>query len=410
MVDRAARRLIFARLEQLRQGCLRVTDADGTWCFGPAAAALSADIRVVDPAVYGRMAVGGNLAAGEAFMDGDWETDDLLSVCRIFIIEHRLLNATAPSLLRMARPATWVWHALQRNTRAGSRRNIAAHYDLGNDFYQLFLDQNMMYSSAIFPAADSTLEEASRFKNERICRKLGLHAGMRVLEIGTGWGGFALHAAGTHGCHVTTTTLSGRQHELALARVAEAGLQDLVDVRLQDYRDLQGCYDRIVSIEMIEAVGHQYLDTFFRRCADLLHDSGRMLVQGITVPEWAWERHKRSVDFMKRYIFPGCSLISMTGVSQAMAHTDLRWENVEDIGPHYARTMHEWRRRFLARLPDVRRLGFDERFIRMWDFYLSSCEAAFEERYTSNVQLLLARSGDRSCSLLPALPPTDVSN
>ena len=384
-----------------------MSDADGSHQFGPEDAPLSASIRVLDPRVYGHMVMGGNLAAGEAFVDGAWETDDLLSLCRIFIVEHKLLNATAPALLRLARPATWAWHALQRNTRTGSRRNIAAHYDLGNEFYRLFLDRDMMYSSAIFPSADSTLDEASQYKNERICRKLGLSADTSVLEIGTGWGGFALHAAGRHGCHVTTTTLSRRQYEMAKARVAEAGLQDLVDVRLEDYRDLQGRYDRIVSIEMIEAVGHQYLDTFFRRCADLLHDEGRMLVQGITVPEWAWERHKRSVDFMKRYIFPGCSLISMTGVSQAMARTDLRWENVEDIGPHYARTMHEWRRRFLARLPEVRDLGFDERFIRMWDFYLASCEAAFEERYTSNVQMLLARSSDRSASLLPVLPPPE---
>ena len=342
-------------------------------------------------------------------MEGGWDVDDLVSVCRIFILEDQLLNGALPGILRIARPATWLWHALRRNTRAGSRRNIAAHYDLGNEFYRLFLDRNMMYSSAIYPTADSTLEEASRYKNERVCRKLGLRPGLRVLEIGTGWGGFALHAAGEHGCHVTTTTLSRQQFELARARVAEADLQDLIDVRLQDYRDLQGRFDRIVSIEMIEAVGHQYLATFFRRCAQLLQEDGRMLVQGITVPEWAWERHKRSVDFMKRYIFPGCSLISMTGVAQAMAWTDLRWENLEDIGPHYARTMHDWRQRFRAQLPEVKQQGFDDRFVRMWDFYLASCEAAFEERYTSNVQILLARSGDRLGSLLPPLQRQTVA-
>ena len=350
------------------------------------------------------MLTGGNLAAGEAYMDGGWECDDLVAVCRIFVLEDQLLNGALPGILRLARPATWLLHALRRNTRRGSRRNIAAHYDLGNDFYRLFLDREMMYSSAIFTHPDSSLDQASREKNERICRKLGLAPGLRLLEIGTGWGGFALHAAREYGCHVTTTTLSRRQFELARQRVAEAGLEDLVDVRLEDYRDLQGRYDRIVSIEMIEAVGHEYLGAYFQRCAQLLEDDGRMLFQGITVPDWAWERHKRSVDFMKRYIFPGCSLISITGVAGALADTDLRWENLEDIGPHYARTMHEWRRRFHGRLDEVRQQGFDERFIRMWDYYLAACEAGFAERYTSDVQVLLARAGDRGNSLLPPIP------
>jgi cyclopropane-fatty-acyl-phospholipid synthase len=350
------------------------------------------------------MVTGGNLAAGEAWMDGDWDSEDLGDVCRIFILNDQILNGAVPGLLRLVRPATWLLHALRRNTRSGSRRNIAAHYDLGNDFYRLFLDEDMMYSSAIFPHADSSLEEAAQHKNERICRKLDLQMGMRVLEIGTGWGGFALHAAREHGCHVTTTTVSQQQFELASQRVSEAGLEHLVDVRLEDYRDLEGGFDRIVSIEMIEAVGHQYLPTYFQRCAELLRPEGRLLIQGITVPEWAWERHKRSVDFMKRYIFPGCSLVSVGAVSQSMAGTDLRWENLEDIGPHYARTIRHWRERFLRNLPQVRRQGFDERFVRMWDFYLASCEAAFEERYTSVVQIMLARSADRQASFVPPIP------
>ena len=402
--DRLARQAIFALLRGIRCAHLQVSDADGTYAFGRREAPLSATIQVRDPAVYRRILLGGNLAAGESFVDGDWDCDDLVAVCRIFILEDQLLNGKVPGLLRLLRPATWLWHALRRNTRSGSRRNIAAHYDLGNEFYKLFLDEQLMYSSAIFPHESCTLDVAARYKNERICRKLDLHPGLRLLEIGTGWGGFALYAAREYGCHVTTTTLSRHQYELATERVAQAGLKHLIDVRLEDYRDLQGSYDRIVSIEMIEAVGYQYLDTYFERCADLLRADGRMLVQGITVPEWAWERHKRSVDFMKRYIFPGCSLISIGGVSKALSGTDLCWENLEDIGPHYARTLNDWRARFHSRLEEVLQLGFDENFVRMWDFYLASCEAAFAERYTSVVQILLARAADRGASLLPAMP------
>jgi len=402
--QRLARKAIFSLLQKIGCAHLRVTDADGSYQFGSKDAPLSANITVRDAAVYRRILLGGNLAAGEAFVDGNWDCDDLVTVCRIFILEDQLLNGSVAGMLRLMRPATWLFHALRRNTRTGSRRNIAAHYDLGNDFYRLFLDEQLMYSSAIYPRQDSTLDEAARYKNERICRKLGLQAGHRLLEIGTGWGGFAIHAATEYGCHVTTTTLSRRQYELARQRVHEAGLSHLIDVRLEDYRDLQGEYDRIVSIEMIEAVGYQYLDTYFERCAKLLTTQGRMLVQGITVPEWAWERHKRSVDFMKHYIFPGCSLISIGGVSGALAGTNLRWENLEDIGPHYARTLQDWRRRFHLRIHDVKRLGFDQHFLRMWDFYLASCEAAFTERYTSAVQILLARGADRSPSLLPLLP------
>lgn len=404
MADRVARGVLFGLLRRLRYGRLQVTDADGYHRFGAVDAPLSASLTVRRPGLYRRMVTGGNLAAGEAWMDGDWDSEDLRDVCRIFILNDQILNGAVPGLLRLARPATWLLHALRRNTRSGSRRNIAAHYDLGNDFYRLFLDEDMMYSSAIFPHADSSLEEAAQHKIERICRKLDLQMGMRVLEIGTGWGGFALHAAREHGCHVTTTTVSQQQFELASQRVSEAGLEHLVDVRLEDYRDLGGGFDRIVSIEMIEAVGHQYLPTYFQRCAELLRPEGRLLVQGITVPEWAWERHKRSVDFMKRYIFPGCSLVSVGAVSQSMASTDLRWENLEDIGPHYACTIRHWRDRFLRNLPQVRRQGFDERFVRMWDFYLASCEAAFEERYTSVVQIMLARSADRQASFVPPIP------
>jgi cyclopropane-fatty-acyl-phospholipid synthase len=404
ILDRAARRLVFALLRRLRRGRMRLTDADGVYHLGPDDAPLSVSILVRDPSLYRRMLTGGHLAAGEAYMEGAWDCDDLVTVCRLFILEDQILNGAAPGLLRFARPALWLLHALRRNTRSGSRRNSPAHDDLGNDFYRLFLDAEMMYSSASFEHPESSLEEAARAKNERICRKLGLRPGLRLLEIGTGWGGFAVHAAREHGCHVTTTTISRHQYEGALRRVGEAGLEDLVDVRLEDYRDLQGRYDRVVSIEMIEAVGHQYIGTFFERCAELLEADGRLLVQGITVPEWAWERHKRSMDFMKRYIFPGCSLISVQAVASAMAGTDLRWENLEDIGPHYARTMREWRRRYHARLGEVREQGFDDRFLRMWDFYLASCEAAFEERYTSDVQILLARGADRGESLLPEIP------
>jgi len=274
----------------------------------------------------------------------------------------------------------------------GSRKNILAHYDLGNDFYALFLDETMTYSCAIFEQENSSLKQASEAKYDRICRKLQLAAGDRVIEIGTGWGGFAVHAARNYGVQVTTTTISDEQHQFARQRIKAAGLEDRITLLKKDYRDLSGKFDKLVSIEMIEAVGHQYLPIFFRTCSRLLKDDGIMALQAITIGDQIFDRHKRTVDFIKRYIFPGSCIPSITAISIALAKaTDLRLVHLEDITPHYARTLREWRRRFFTNIKKVRALGFSDTFVRMWEYYLCYCEGGFAERYLGDVQMLFVK-------------------
>jgi cyclopropane-fatty-acyl-phospholipid synthase len=295
---------------------------------------------------------------------------------------------------RAAAPLRAAAHWLRRNTRAGSRRNIAAHYDLGNDFFALFLDASMMYSCALFEDPAATLAEAQRAKLDAVCRKLALGPGDHVLEIGTGWGGFALHAASRYGCRVTTTTISRNQHELARERVRAAGLEARVTLLLEDYRDLRGRYDKLVSIEMIEAIGHQYFGEFFRRCDALLAPGGRMLLQAITIADQRYEAARDEVDFIKRYIFPGCCIPSVTALARAMtASSTLRIEHLEDIGPHYATTLARWRDNLLGNAARVRALGLPESFLRMWVFYLCYCEAGFAERALGDVQAVLRKGG-----------------
>ncbi|MBM4362062.1 MAG: class I SAM-dependent methyltransferase, partial [Deltaproteobacteria bacterium] len=287
-------------------------------------------------------------------------------------------------------------------TRLGSRRNIARHYDLSNELFGLFLDESMTYSSAIFEPAEATLAEAQTAKLRRICAQLALGPDDHLLEIGTGWGGLAIHAARNHGCRVTTTTVSEAQHRLAVERVRASGLEDRIDVLLRDYRDLRGQYDKLVSVEMIEAVGHEYLDQYFRACSDRLAPHGTMLLQAITIADQHHEQHQRSVDFIKEYIFPGSCIPSVTSmVNSATRATDLRLCRLEDLTPHYARTLRCWRERFLDNRAAVRALGFDEEFVRMWDYYLAYCEGGFEERYLGCVHMLFAKPDARA----PLAPP-----
>jgi cyclopropane-fatty-acyl-phospholipid synthase len=297
---------------------------------------------------------------------------------------------------QLTRPLQKMFHWLNRNTRNGSQRNIAAHYDLGNDFYALWLDKRMMYSGAIFEHVDMSLEAASVAKLDRICRKLNLSPRDHVLEIGTGWGGFAIYAAENYGCRVTTTTISGQQYDYAKDAIARAGLEDRVTLLQSDYRDLDGQYDKLVSIEMIEAVGHEYHDTYFRKCCELLKRDGLMLLQAITIADQHYERAKRTVDFIKRYIFPGGCLTSVTAMSDTLTRkTDMRIVNLEDIGPHYATTLRCWRERFFDNVDRVRGMGYSEEFIRMWQYYLCYCEGAFLERAIGNVQMLMMRPDAR---------------
>ena len=405
-LDRFLRQRLLDRMAGLRGGQLRLHDELGDVLLGEAGAAdgLSASIRIHDPDFYRQIAANGSVGAGEAYMDGSWSCDDLVALVRLLVRNRDLLDGVESGLARLGGWAMRGLHAVRRNTRTGSRRNVAAHYDLGNEFFRIFLDENLMYSSAIFASADDDLEAASLRKLDRICQKLQLRSEDHLLEIGTGWGGMALHAARNYGCRVTTTTISAEQHALASARVQDAGLAGRVTVLREDYRDLQGRFDKLVSIEMIEAIGHQYMDTYFDKCASLLEPGGLALVQAITIEDHRYQQALQSVDFIKRHVFPGSFIPCVSAMVESAARAGgLRLLNLEDFGDSYALTIRHWRQRFAARLDQVRALGYDERFVRMWEFYLCYCEGGFLERSISDVHLLLAPSGNRREQYLPGL-------
>lgn len=393
-LERLLRRRLFARLSTLTSGRLAIEDSLGSVTLGDGEPVVRLTIR--DMAFYRLVATQGSVGAGEAYGDGLWTCDDLVALVRLLVRNRDTLDGMESGLASVAGWALKRWHAGNRNTHEGSRRNIAAHYDLGNDFFSLFLSPDLMYSSALWAGADDTLEEASRRKLDTICRKLELGPGDRVVEIGSGWGGFAIHAARHYGCHVTTATISREQHALALARVRAVGLDDRVSVVLQDYRDLQGRYDKLVSIEMIEAIGAQYLETYFAKVADLLAPHGRALIQAITIEDHRYQQALGEVDFIKRHIFPGSFIPSIEAMLRAKTRAcDLALVHLEDFGLSYARTLQAWRHRFLAHLPEVREQGFDSRFCRLWEFYLAYCEGGFRERSIGVSHLLLTPPGAR---------------
>lgn len=407
--ERWARRLVLGQLQRLQRGAICLVEGEQHRTFGQGEDGPTVVLQVHHPRFFRALALGGTIGAAEAYMQGWWSCDDLPAMCRLAVANMEWMQQRERGWARLAAPVRVLGHALKRNTLRGSRRNIAAHYDLSNDFFRLFLDDNMMYSSAVFPRPDSSLEEASRYKVDRICKKLALVPEDHLLEIGTGWGGFALHAAREYGCRVTTATISQQQCELARQRVRAAGLDSRVEVVLADYRALQGQYDKLVSIEMIEAVGHHYFDTYFGCCSRLLKPEGLMLLQAIVIGDWAYERARRSVDFIKAYIFPGSCIPSVATISRSLAEaTDMRLVHLEDIGPHYARTLRAWRARFWDAEKQVRQLGFSEEFIRMWDFYFAYCIGGFEERYISDVQMLLARPANRRSAQLPEIGHGEV--
>ncbi len=400
-----ARSAVLRRLERIDEGELVLVEGGEQSVFGRTTDAfpVRATVHVTDPRFYTTLALGGSVGAGEAYMDGHWHCDDLTALVRVLARNLDVVDQIDSGWARVSEPARRVYHWLRRNTRRGSQGNIAAHYDLGNELFALFLDDAMMYSSAVFPDAGLTLEEAQRKKMDLICRKLALRPGEHLLEIGTGWGGFAIHAAGRYGCRVTTTTVSREQYELARSRVHEAGLSDRVTVLRRDYRDLEGRFDKLASIEMIEAVGHQYYETFFSRCSALLQPEGMMLLQAIVMPDQRYPVARDSVDFIKRYVFPGSCIPAVGVLLDAVARaSDLRAFHLEDIGPHYATTLRLWRERFLSNRERVRALGYPERFVRMWELYLAYCEGGFTERRIGDVQLLLTKPLCRRPSVLSA--------
>ncbi len=393
-----ARKLMLAVLEKISTGSLTLRDGDETFHFGKRGepGEPQAEIVVHNREAYRKVLTGGTIASGEAYIEGDWSSPNPTEVTRLFSANMAALDTLQAKQHWYVRAGLAVAHAMNRNTHEGSRRNISAHYDLGNDFFRLFLDPTMMYSSAIFESPADSLETAAVAKLDEICRQLELSPGDHLLEIGTGWGGMAIHAASRYGCRVTTTTISREQYEHARLEVARHGLADRVTVLCEDYRQLTGQYDKLVSIEMIEAVGHDFYRSYFQCCSKLLKADGKMVIQAITIPDQRYDRARRSVDYIKRYIFPGGCLPSLAVIAQHIAEdTDMQLVHLRDITRDYARTLAHWRERFLANLDSVRNLGFDERFIRMWEFYLCYCEGGFRERIIGTAQLAFAKPGYR---------------
>ncbi len=388
-----ARRMVHDRLGGIEEGLLHLEEGQVVSTFGkPAADGLSAAVRIHHPRFYTRLAFGGSLGAGESYMAGEWDSEDPTSAVRLLARNRSALGEIDTSGgARLADPFLRLFHRRRANTRSGSRRNIEAHYDLGNEFFELFLDPSLLYSSAWFARPDMTLAEAQEAKMARLCDTLDLGSADRLLEIGTGWGAMAVHAAGRHGCQVDTTTISPSQHAFTRARVEQAGLGDRVNVLAQDYRDLEGTYDKLVSIEMIEAVGVRYLDQFFEVCAARLRAGGHMALQAITIAEPLYEVAARSVDFIQRYIFPGSFMPSVSLLTAAAARAGLVTVQVHDMGASYARTLELWRERFVEAREAVRGLGFSERFERMWIYYFCYCEGGFLERTVSDVQILFEK-------------------
>ncbi len=393
-----ARSFMWKVLGKLQVGSLTLREGDEAKVFGSISdsSAPHAEVHVHDTDLYRRILTGGSIAAGETFIEGMWSSPDLTEVTRAFSANMVMLEAMSDKQNWLARLALKLSHWARRNTSTRSRENISAHYDLGNDFFSLFLDPSMMYSSAVFPSASADLAAASQHKLKLICEDLELKAEDHLVEIGTGWGGMAIFAAEHYGCRVTTTTISRQQYDYTVEAVAQKGLENQVTVLFDDYRDLQGQFDKLVSIEMIEAVGHQFYDTYFQKISHLLKPHGKAVIQAITITEQRYKQARDSVDFIKRYIFPGGCLPSLTVVSDALSRvTDMQMSNLRDIGRDYADTLKVWHASFLNKLDEVRAMGFDDRFIRMWRYYLSYCEGGFRERIIGTHQITLTKPGYR---------------
>ena len=393
-----ARELFLRLLRKIKVGTLTVHDGDQVFQFGNDTRPESphADVTIHHHRTYRRVLTGGTIASGEAFIDGDWSSENPTEVTRLFSANMETMESMYDSQHWWMKLALKVAHFANRNTLSGSKKNISAHYDLGNEFFQLFLDPIMMYSSAVFPTAEANLAVAAEHKLELICKQLELQESDHLIEIGTGWGGMAIYAAQHYGCRVTTTTISKEQYDYASKAVAQAGLEDRITLLCDDYRDLTGQFDKLVSIEMIEAVGHEFYESYFSTCSRLLKNNGKMVIQAITIPDQRYDHARQSVDFIKRYIFPGGCLPSIGVITDNLArHTDLHIVSMNDITQDYARTLEAWHHVFLEQLDKVMDMGFDERFIRMWRFYLSYCEGGFRERIIGTFQISMAKPGYR---------------
>lgn len=395
--ENIARQVIFKILTRLEGAGLTVVEVEGeTYRFGDKQSACQAQLIVNNMSLYKRVLKGGSVAAGEAYIDGWWDSPDVTKVVRVLARNQTVLEKLEAKVGWLSKLNNWWLHRSRRNSKDTSKQNILAHYDLGNDFYRTFLDTNMVYSAGIYDGEHQELFQAQINKMDRLCRKLRLQPTDHLLEIGTGWGALAIHAAKYYGCKVTTTTISDAQHQWAKERIEREGVSDRITLLLSDYRDLTGQYDKIVSVEMIEAVGKEYLATYIKKCQSLLKPDGLLAIQAITMADQRYDRYSKGVDFIQKHIFPGGFLPSITTVANQMtAYSDFVIRDIKDIGLDYARTLSDWHQRFNASTELLAKQGFDERFIRMWRYYLSYCEGGFLERSISTVQLVASRAGWR---------------
>ena len=395
LIDRYAKKLVMQIIKKIRYGTIYLHDGSETFIFGQDDS-IKVNLKVKSPKMYRKVLFSGSIGAGETYVDGLWEVDNLTDLVRIMVLNMEQLDRMERGFAWLFHPFRLATHIFRRNTRKGAKKNIVSHYDLGNEMYTSFLDDKMMYSSAIFPEETSSLEEASAHKLEVICRKLQLSPTDKVIEIGSGWGGFAIHAAKNYGCHVTTTTISKAQYQEARKRIEQEGLTEKITLLQKDYRDLTGKFDKLVSIEMIEAVGNNYLPDFFKKCGDLLKRNGIMLLQAITITDQKFKQYAQSVDFIQRHIFPGGCLLSNRRMLELISDkTDMVVRNLEDFGADYAKTLKLWRKRFSASFSSIQQHGYDERFKRLWEFYLCYCEGGFIEKSISVVQLTSTRPNYR---------------
>jgi len=395
LLHRLARVLVFKQLKKISIGYISIQEGAKKFSFGKKGN-LSAHITVHDPRFYGALAFGGSIGVSEAFMQKFWSVNDLTKLIRIMAINQNAMDQLESLFNVFLKPILKCLHYLNQNSVKGSRINISKHYDLGNDFFSLFLDSTMMYSSAVFKNPQDSLYKGSIHKLEMVCQGLELNAQDHVIEIGSGWGGFAIYAAQNYGCKVTTTTISKQQYLYIKQKIKDLKLTHKITVLLSDYRHLKGQFSKLVSIEMLEAVGYQYYDTYFKVCSHLLKPDGIAFIQTITIADQRYEKAKHSVDFIQRYIFPGICIPSLTALQNSITESsDLKIYQVRDIGDHYARTLALWREAFFKKLSQVKALGFDEVFIRMWHFYLAYCEGGFKEKVISDIHLKLVKPGFR---------------
>lgn len=396
LIDNLCRKLLFSILQTMDDGYIKVYDQKGEFEFGNPEAELRAIFEVHDHRTYSRVVTGGTIGAAESYVLGQWGCDDLLAVTRIFCRNQRMQMELENKLAWITFPYNKIKHWLNRNTLSGSKDNISAHYDLGNDLYELFLDPHMQYSSAVFKHSEQTLEEAQENKLEVICQKLDLQPEDHVIEIGTGWAGLACYMAKHYGCKVTTTTLSEEQYAFAQESVRRQGLEDKVTLLLQDYRDLQGQYDKLVSVEMIEAVGHQYMPRYFEKLEQLLKPNGRMLIQAITIADQAYDNYRRGVDFIQKYIFPGGCLPSLFEMCKHLQQkTSMTVSQVQEYGIDYADTLAVWTQRFNNAAHKLEELGYDASFRKMWNYYFAYCEGGFREGCINLIHFEAVKPGTR---------------